>query len=83
MKPIKAAAENERRFAVAATVQLLENFDGPRLRVLAKFTHDVGHLRRLLALTETYDGRFCSKAARIPTGSTTAAVGREKKDSVF
>lgn len=80
MKPIKAAAENERRFAVAATVQLLENFDGPRLRVLAKFTHDVGHLRRLLALTETYDGRSCSKAAQIPIVSTTAAVGREKQE---
>ena len=68
---------------MAATVRLLENFDGLRRRALAKFTHDVGHPRRLLALTEIYDGRFYSKAARIATGSTTAAVGREKKDSVF
>ncbi len=83
MKSIKAAAENERRFAMAATVRLLENFDGLRLRALAKCTHDVGQLRHFLTLTETYDGRCRSKAARIPTGSTTAAVGREKKDSVF
>ncbi len=83
MKSIQAAAENEGRFALVATVRLLENIDGPRRRALAKSTHDVGQLRRLLALTETYDGRSCSKAAQIHIVSTTAAVGREKKDSVF
>jgi len=42
---------------MAAAVRLREDFDGPRLRALAKRTRDAGQLRRLLALAEIYDGR--------------------------
>ncbi len=50
---------------MAAPVRLREDFDGPRLRALAKRTRDAGQLRRLLALAEIYDGRSRGEAARI------------------
>ena len=50
---------------MAAAVQLREDFDGPRLRALARRTRDAGQLRRLLAVAEIYDGRSRGEAARI------------------
>ena len=50
---------------MAAPVRLREDFDGPRLRALAKRTRDAGQLRRLLALAEIYDGGSRGDAARI------------------
>ena len=49
---------------MAAPVRLRVDFDVPRLRILAKRTRDAGHLRRLLALAEIYDGRSRGEAAR-------------------
>ena len=50
---------------MAAAVRLREDFDGPRLRALARRTRDAGQLRRLLAVAEIYDGRSRGEAARI------------------
>ncbi len=68
---------------MAAPVRLREDFDGPRLRALAKRRRDAGQLRRLLAVAEIYDGRsrgeaasiFCTEPAR--TGMYDRAGGRE------
>jgi len=51
---------------MAALVRLGEDFDGPRLRDLAKRTRDASQLRRLLALAEVYDGHSRGEAAQIP-----------------
>ncbi len=48
---------------MTAPVRLREDFDGPRLRALAKRTGDDGQLRRLLAVAEIYDGRSRGAAA--------------------
>ncbi len=48
---------------MAAPVRLREDFDGPRLRALAKRTGDSGQLRRPLAVAEIYDGRSRGEAA--------------------
>jgi transposase len=50
---------------MAAPVRLREDFDGPRLRALARRTCDAGQLRRLLALAEIHDGGSRGDAARI------------------
>ncbi len=50
---------------MAVPVRLREDFDGPRLRALARRRRDAGQLRRLLTLAEVYDGRFRGEAARI------------------
>ena len=47
---------------MAALVRLGEDFDGPRLRDLAKRTRDAS----LLALAEVYDGHSRGEAAQIP-----------------
>jgi transposase len=52
-------------FAMASAVQLRGDYNGKRLRDLAKRTKDAGQLRRLLALAEIYDGGSRSDAARI------------------
>ena len=49
---------------MAASVRLHEDFDGPRLRALARCTRDAGQRRRLLAMAEVYDGRSRGEAAR-------------------
>ena len=50
---------------MAAPVRLREDFDGLRLRAVAKRTRDAGQLRRLLAVAEIYDGHSRSEASRI------------------
>lgn len=50
---------------MAAAVGLRGDFDGPRLRALAKATKNAAHARRLLALAEVYAGGMRSDAARI------------------
>ena len=50
---------------MAAAVRLRVDFDGPRLRALAKATKDAAQGRRLLALAEIYDGGSRTDAARI------------------
>jgi transposase len=56
---------NERRFAMAAPVQLRDDFGAAALRGLAKASRDPGQLRRLLSLAEIYDGGSRSAAAKI------------------
>jgi transposase len=46
-------------------IKLRADFDGLRLRVLAKATKDAGQSRRLVALAEIYDGGARRDAARI------------------
>lgn len=50
---------------MGATIELRSDFDGPRLRELAKRSRDGAQARRLLALAEIYDGRRRSDAARL------------------
>lgn len=50
---------------MAAAVGLRGDFDGPRLRALAKATKGAAHARRLLALAEIYEGGTRTDAARI------------------
>jgi transposase len=53
------------RFAMGRTVALREDFNGAGLRRLAKTSKDAGQSRRLLALSEIYDGGKRGDAARI------------------
>ena len=46
-------------------IALREDFDGPGLRYLAKFSKNSGQSRRLLGLAEIYDGGSRTDAARI------------------
>jgi transposase len=46
-------------------VALREDFDGPKLRRLARESKHAGQARRLLALAEIYDGSSRTKAAQI------------------
>jgi transposase len=50
---------------MAAAIGLREDFDGLALRGLAKRTRDASQMRRLLALSEIYDGNSRDDAARI------------------
>ena len=50
---------------MGASIELRSDFDGPRLRGLAKRSRDGAQARRLLALAEIYDGRRRSDAARL------------------
>jgi len=50
---------------MGASIELRSDFDGPRLRELAKRSRDGAQARRLLALAEVYDGRRRSDAARL------------------
>jgi transposase len=53
------------RFAMAAGVQLRGDYDGGRLRDLAKRSADAGQTRRLLALAVIYDGGSRTEAAKL------------------
>lgn len=50
---------------MAAAIELRSDFTAQDLRRLAKQTDDAGHVRRLLALAEIYDGGTRGDAARI------------------
>ena len=50
---------------MARAIGLRRDFDGSRLRSLARKAKDAGQARRLLALAEVYDGGSRSDAARI------------------
>lgn len=50
---------------MGASIELRSDFDGLRLRELAKRSRDGAQARRLLALAEIYDGRRRSDAARL------------------
>jgi transposase len=60
---------------MAAPIPLREDFDGARLRALARKTRDARQGRRLLALAEIYDGASRSDAARI--GAVTLQIVRD------
>ena len=53
------------RFAMAAPIDLRNDFDSVSLRHLAKRTRDATQSRRLLALAEVYDGGSRTDASRI------------------
>lgn len=50
---------------MASPIMLRDDFDAQRLRGLAKVSRDPDQLRRLLSLTEIYDGGSRGDAARI------------------
>jgi transposase len=50
---------------MSSTVQLREDYDAERLRVLAKRSRDPRQIRRLLALAAVYDGMSRAEAARV------------------
>ena len=60
---------------MAVPIALREDFDGPRLRKLARATKDAAQARRLLALAEIYDGGSRTDAARI--GGVTLQIVRD------
>src|SRR3712207_4459212 len=60
---------------MAVPIALHEDFDGPRLRKLARATKDAAQARRLLALAEIYDGGSRTDAARI--GGVTLQIVRD------
>ena len=56
-------------------ISLREDFDGERLRRLARQTKDAAQVRRLLALASIYDGGARSDAARL--GNVTLQIVRD------
>ena len=50
---------------MGAAIKLRDDFDGGKLRDLAKRSRDGAQSRRLIALAELYDGRRRSEAARL------------------
>ena len=50
---------------MGAAIKLRDDFDGGKLRDLAKRSRDGAQIRRLIALAELYDGRRRSEAARL------------------
>lgn len=60
---------------MAAAVALREDFDGERLRRLARSSRDAGQARRLLALAEIYEGGSRTEAARM--GGVTLQIVRD------
>jgi hypothetical protein len=50
---------------MVAAIDLRMDFDGARLRRLARHSRNAGQARRLLALAEVYDGGTRGDAARI------------------
>src|SRR3712207_4335920 len=60
---------------MAAPVSLRSDFDGPRLRALAKRSRDPDQTRRLLALAAIYEGATRTEAARI--GCVTLQIVRD------
>jgi transposase len=65
----------DRRFAMAAAIDLREDFDAKALRALAKRAKDGPQARRLLALAAIYDGAPRSEAAKI--GGVTLQIVRD------
>ena len=59
---------------MARAITLRLDFDGPKVRRLAKASKDAAQARRLLALAEIYDGGSRSDAARIG-GVTLQIIG--------
>jgi hypothetical protein len=59
---------------MAGPVRLRGDFDGSRIRALAKRRRDAGQLRRFLTLFEIYGGRSRGEAARITTSACSAAM---------
>jgi transposase len=56
---------NDLEFAMAAAVELREDFNAAALRKLARQSQDPGQIRRLLAVAEIYEGRSRGEAARV------------------
>ena len=60
---------------MGSAVSLRTDFDGEKLRLLARQTKDANQARRLLALASIYDGGSRSDAARL--GSVTPQIVRD------
>lgn len=60
---------------MGSAVSLRTDFDGEKLRLLARQTKDANQARRLLALASIYDGGSRSNAARL--GSVTLQIVRD------
>lgn len=60
---------------MGSAISLRGDFDGERLRRLARQTRDAAQARRLLALASIYDGGSRSDAARV--GSVTLQIVRD------
>ena len=60
---------------MGSAVSLRTDFDGEKLRLLARQTKDANQARRLLALASIYDGGSRSDAARL--GSVTLQIVRD------
>lgn len=60
---------------MGSAISLRSDFDGNRLRRLARQTKDASQARRLLALASIYDGGSRSDAARL--GSVTVQIVRD------
>lgn len=60
---------------MVSAVSLRTDFDGERLRLLARHTKDANQARRLLALASIYDGGSRSDAAWL--GSVTLQIVRD------
>lgn len=61
---------------MGSSISLRGNFDGERLRRVARQTKDAAQARRLLALASIYDGGSRSDAARL--GSVTLQIVRDR-----
>ena len=60
---------------MGSAILLRADFDGDRLRLLARQTKDANQARRLLALSSIYDGGSRANAARL--GSVTVQIVRD------
>ena len=60
---------------MGSAISLRSDFDGDRLRLLARQTKDADQARRLLALSSIYDGGSRADAARL--GSVTVQIVRD------
>lgn len=60
---------------MGSAISLRSDFDGNRLRLLARQTKDASQARRLLALASIYDGGTRTDAARL--GSVTVQIVRD------
>ena len=60
---------------MGSAISLRSDFDGDRLRLLARQTKDASQARRLLTLASIYDGSSRADAARL--GSVTVQIVRD------
>ena len=58
-------ANDDERFVMSAAIPLRDDFDGPRLRALAKTSKDSNQTRRLLSLAVIYEGGRRREAAAL------------------